>query len=80
MRMEELEKDQQDMQEKLSQVMKMVMSLVREKGITDDPSLQGDPTSVKDGIDTSIVSILSDHYEQGILRKDPFGRAKHVDM
>ena len=79
-KMEELEKDQQDMQEKLSQVTEMVTSIVIGKWITDDPSLQRDPTSVKDDIDSSIVPIPSNLCEQRILRKEPFGRAKHVDM
>ena len=36
----EIEKGQQDMQEKIFQVTKMVTSLKKEKGITEDPSLQ----------------------------------------
>ena len=64
MRMEELEKDQQDMQEKIAQVMEIVISLVRGKGITDDPNLHKRPTSWEDGIDPSIVLNLNDPCEQ----------------
>ena len=39
MRMEEIEKWQQDMQEKVSQVTEMVTSLTKRKGITEDPDL-----------------------------------------
>ena len=38
-RMEGLESGQQEMQEKIAQMMKMVTSLTKGKGITDDPSL-----------------------------------------
>ena len=55
MRMEELEKDQQDIQKRIAQVTKIVTSLIKEKGITDDPSLQRGPTSWEDGIDPSIM-------------------------
>ena len=34
--MEELESGQQEMQEKISRVTKMVINLMKEKGITDD--------------------------------------------
>ena len=40
MRVEEIEKGQQEMQEKIAQMMKMVTNLTRGKGITDDPDLQ----------------------------------------
>ena len=46
-RIEEIEKGQQDMQEKISQVTKMVMSLIKRKWITEDPSLQKRSTSWK---------------------------------
>ena len=36
--MEEIEKEEQGMQEKLSQVTKMVIILIKGKGITKDPS------------------------------------------
>ena len=54
-KMEELEKDQQDMQEKIAQVTEIVTSLVRGKRITNDLSLQRGPTSWEDGIDPSIM-------------------------
>ena len=38
--MEEIKKRQQDMQEKVSQVTEMVMSLTKRKGITEDPGSQ----------------------------------------
>ena len=44
-RMEKLESGQQEMQEKTAQMMKMVTSLTKGKGITDDPSLQREPMS-----------------------------------
>ena len=47
MRMEEIGNGQQEMQEKIIQMTKMVMSLTKGKGITDDPSLQREPTSWK---------------------------------
>ena len=40
MRMEEMGKGQQDMQDKIFQVMKMEASLKNGKGIIEDPSLQ----------------------------------------
>ena len=55
MRIEEIEKKRQEIQEKFSQVMKLVTNLTKEKGITDDPRLQGRLTLRKDGIDPSIV-------------------------
>ena len=55
MRVEEIGKGQQEMQEKIAQMTKTVTSLTKEKGITDDPSLQREPMSWKDGINPSIV-------------------------
>ena len=78
--MEELESGQQEMQEKISRATKMVTNLTRRKRITDDPGLQRNSTSWKDGIDPSIEPNSNDPCEQGRLRKDPFGRSKHVDM
>ena len=40
MRMEEIGKGQQEMKEKIARMADMVTSLTKEKGITDDPSLQ----------------------------------------
>ena len=51
MRLEEIEKGQQEMQEKIAQMTKMVMSLTKGKGITDGPSLQKKLASLKGGID-----------------------------
>ena len=72
-RMEELESGQQEMQEKIAQMTKMVKG----KGITDDP---GEPTSWKGGIDPSVVPNSNDLYEQERLRKNLSGQSKHVDM
>ena len=55
MRVEEIEKAQQEMQEKIAQMAKMVTSLTKGKGITDGPSLQSEPMFWNDGIDPSIV-------------------------
>ena len=59
---------------------KMVTNLTKGKGITDDPSLQKKLTSWKGGIDPSIEPNSDNPCEQGRLRKDPFGRSKHVNM
>ena len=56
MRVEEIEKGQQEMQEKTAQMADMVTSLTKGKGITDGPSLQSEPMSWKDGIDPSTVA------------------------
>ena len=50
-RMEELERGQQAMQEKISQATKMTTNLTKGKGITDGPSLQRKLASLKGGID-----------------------------
>ena len=55
MRIEEIGNGQQEMQEKIAQMTKMVANLTKGKGITDDPSLQRGPTLWKGGIDPSIV-------------------------
>ena len=80
MRMEEIESGQQEMQEKIAQMTKMVISLTKGKGITDDPSLQRELMSWKYGIDPFTVPNQNDLCEQERLRKDLFGRSKHVDM
>ena len=79
-RMEKLESGQQEMQEKTTQMTKMVTSLTKRKGITDDLGLQRESTFWKDGIDPSIVRNLNDCCEQEELRKNLFGRSNHVDM
>ena len=70
MRMEENGNGQQVMQEKIAQTMKMVTNLIKEKGITNDSSLQKEPTSREDGIDPFIVPNQNDLCEQGRLRED----------
>ena len=72
-RMEEFESGRQEIQGKIA-------GLTKGKGITDDPGLQRKSTSWKDGIDPSIEPNSDDPCEQGRLKKDPFGRSKHVDM
>ena len=47
LRVEEIEKGQQEIQEKIAQMTKTVTSLTKEKGITDDPSLQREPIDRK---------------------------------
>ena len=79
-RMEKLESGQQEMQEKIAQMTKMVTNLTKGKGITDDPGLQRKSTSWKGNIDPPIVSNLNNHSEQEELRKNLSGRSKHVDM
>ena len=78
--MEEIESGQQEMQEKIARMTKVVTNLTKRRGITDGPSLQEEPTSWKDGINPSIEPNSDDHCKQEILRRDPFGRLKHVDM
>ena len=63
MRIEEIEKVQQEIQEKFFQVTKLVINLIKGKGITDDPSLQREPTLRQDGIDPSIVPNSNDPCE-----------------
>ena len=67
--MEELESGQQEMQEKIAQMTKMVTSLTKGKGITDDLGLQRNPMSWKDVIDPFIVPNLNNPCEQESLRK-----------
>ena len=70
MRMEEIESGQQEMQKKIFRATKMVISLTKGKGITDD---LGEPTSWKGGIDPSTVPNIDDPCEPGRLRKEPSG-------
>ena len=79
-RMEESGYGQQVMQERIAQTMEMVTNLIKEKGITNDSSLQKEPTSRGDGIDPFIVSNQNDSCEQEELRKNPSKRPNHVDM
>ena len=65
------------MQEEIAQITKMG---TKGKGITDDPGLQRNPTSWKDGIDPFIVPNLNNPCEQESFRKNPSGRSNHVDM
>ena len=76
-RMKELESGQQEMQEKVSRSIKMVINLTKGKGITNDP---GEPASWKGDIDPFIVPNLNNPCEQGKLREESSGQSKHVDM
>ena len=71
LRIEEIEKGQQEIQEKFSQVTKMVTNSTKGKGITNDPSLQGGPTLRKDGIDLSIVPNSDEPCEQKKIMERP---------
>ena len=62
--MEEIESGQQEIQEKIAQMTKMVTNLTKRKGITDDPGLQRKPTSWKGNIDPFIVPSLNNHGER----------------
>ena len=77
-RMEELESGQQEMQEKISQMTKKVTNLTKRKRNTDDLGLQRKPPSWKGCTNPTIEPNSDDPYKQGRLRKDPFGRSKHV--
>ena len=61
-------------------MMKMVTNLTKGKWITDDLGLQRKPTSCEGCTNPSIEPNSDDPCEQARLRKDPFGRSKHVDM
>ena len=67
--MEEIESGQQKVQEKTTQMTKMVTNLTKGKGITDDLDLQREPTSWKGNIDPLIVPSLNNHGEQKELGK-----------
>ena len=58
--MEELESGQQEMQEKIAQMTKMVTNLAKGKGITDD---LGEPASWKGDINPFVVPILNNPCE-----------------
>ena len=76
-RMEERESGQQEMQEKIAQMTKMVTSLTKGKRITDDP---GEPASWKGNLNPFIEPNLNNPYEQESLRKNSSGRSNYVDM
>ena len=80
MRIKEIEKRQQEIQENFSHVTELVTNLTKGNGITDDFSLQGGPTLKKDGLDLSIMPNPDDHCEQKKVRKDPSGRSKHINV
>ena len=71
MRIEEIEKWQQEIQEKISQITKMVINLTKGKGIIDNLSLQVGPTLRKDDINSSIVPNPNDPREQKKIKERP---------
>ena len=80
MRMEEIEKGQQDMQEKISQATEMVTSLTKGNGIIEDPSSRDRPTSWKNNDSKFAVPNLNDLCEQEKLKKNMFGRLEHINV
>ena len=76
-RMEELESGQQEIQEKTTQMTKIVINLTKGKGITDDPK---ELVSGKGGIDPFIVPNLDNPCEQESFKKNPSGWSNHVHM
>ena len=68
------------MQDKFSQVTKMVTSLTKKKRITKDPSLREKHTSWKNDNDQFVVPNSKDPCEQRRLRKDPFGRLEYFNV
>ena len=74
--MEELESGQQEMQEKIAQMMKIVTNLTKGNGITNDLGLQRKPTSWKGDIDLFIVPNPNNHGEQEELRKNLSGQSE----
>ena len=80
MRMEEIGNGQQEMQEKIAQIMKMVTNLIKEKGIIDDSSLQKEPTSRGDGIDPFIVPNRNDPFEREQLRENLPRQSENINL
>ena len=80
MRMEKVGNGQQEMQEKIARMTKVVTNLTKGKRIIDDPSLREGPTSWTDGIDPSIEPNSNDLCEQEKSRKDLSRRLEHTDM
>ena len=80
MRMEEIEKGQQDMQEKISQMTEMVTSLTKGKGITKDPGSKDMLASWKNNDSQFTVLNSNNLCKQEKLRKDLFGRLEHINV
>ena len=78
--MEKIEKGQQDMQEKISQMMKMVTSLTKRKRITEDPSSQDEPVSWKNNDGQFTVLNPNNLCKQEKLRKDSSRRSEHINV
>ena len=69
MRIEELEKGQQEIQEKISQMMEMVTDLTKEKGVIENPDSQDRIASRKNNNGQFVVPNSNDLCEQEQLRK-----------
>ena len=78
--MGKIEKGQQDMQEKISQVTKMVMSLTKGKGITEDLDSQDSLASWKNNDGQFVVLNPNNPCEQERLKKAPFGWSEYNNV
>ena len=79
-RMEEIGNGQQEMQEKIARITKVVTNSTKGKGITDGPSLREEPPLWKDSINPSITPNLDGLCEQEKIKKNLSGQPKHVDI
>ena len=70
MRIEEIEKGRQGIQEKVFQVTEMVTSLIKGKGITEDPSSRDRPASWKNNDDQFILPSPNNLCEQEKLMRN----------
>ena len=68
------------MQDKISQVTKMLTNLTMGKGIIKDHSLQERPISQKDDNDPFAVSNSDNPCEQRKLRKDSLRQLEHINV
>ena len=68
------------MQEKLFQVTKMVIILIKGKRITEDPNSRDRLASWKNNYNQFVVPNLNDLCEQEKLRKNLSGRSKHINV
>ena len=78
--MEKIEKGQQDMQEKISQVTKMVMSLTKGRGLLRIPVHKIGLYLEKNNDDRFVVLNPNNLCEQEKLRKNPSKRSEHINV
>ena len=78
--MEEIEKRQQDMQEKVFQGTKMVKSLTKRKGIIEDLDSQDRHVSWKNNDGQFAVLNPNNPCEQEKLKKYPSGQSEHINV